>query len=123
MSNPLAPEWLDEPADLNALDDRVWPSNFVRQPTGECSIGGVSVRELAANFSTPLFVIDEDDFRERATAVKEALERAAESIGTTAKVYYASKAFLSVRSASVCMATTNRPEKSLEQSRPAWAQS
>ncbi len=100
MSNPLAPEWLDEPADLNALDDRVWPSNFVRQPTGECSIGGVSVRDLAANFSTPLFVIDEDDFRERATAVKEALERAAVSIGTTAKVYYASKAFLSVEIAS-----------------------
>jgi diaminopimelate decarboxylase len=100
MSNPLAPEWLDEPTDLNALDDRVWPSNFVRQPTGECSVGGVSVRDLAANFSTPVFVIDEDDFRERATAVKEALERAAESIGTTAKVYYASKAFLSVEIAS-----------------------
>ena len=100
MSNPLAPEWLDEPADLNALDNRVWPSNFVRQPTGECSIGGVPVRDLAANFSTPLFVIDEDDFRERASAVKEALERAAESIGTTAKVYYASKAFLSVEIAS-----------------------
>jgi diaminopimelate decarboxylase len=100
MSNPLAPEWLDEPADLNALDDRVWPSNFVRQPTGECSVAGVSVRDLAANFSTPLFVIDEDDFRERASAVKAALERAAESIGTTAKVYYASKAFLSVEIAS-----------------------
>jgi diaminopimelate decarboxylase len=100
MANPLAPEWLEEPADLNALDDRVWPSNFVRLPTGECSIGGVSVRDLAANFSTPLFVIDEDDFRERATAVKNALERAAESIGTTAKVYYASKAFLSVEIAS-----------------------
>ncbi|MEN9342740.1 MAG: hypothetical protein RIR24_327 [Actinomycetota bacterium] len=100
MANPLAPEWLEEPADLNGLDDRVWPTNFVRLPTGECSIGGVSVRELAANFSTPLFVIDEDDFRQRATSVKNALERAAESIGTTAKVYYASKAFLSVEIAS-----------------------
>lgn len=96
MKNPLAPDWLDEPADLNSLDGRVWPLNFSRQATGECSIGGVSVRALAAEFGTPLYVIDEDDFRQRATSVKNALESAAESIGTTAKVYYASKAFMSV---------------------------
>jgi diaminopimelate decarboxylase len=68
----------------------------VRQPSGECSIAGVSVRELAAQFGTPLYVIDEADFRHRAIEVKSALESAAESIGTTAKVYYASKAFMSV---------------------------
>ena len=96
MTNPLAPEWLAEPSDLNALDGRVWPTNFVRQPSGECSIAGVSVRELAAQFGTPLYVIDEADFRHRAIEVKSALESAAESIGTTAKVYYASKAFMSV---------------------------
>jgi len=96
VTNPLAPEWLAEPSDLNALDGRVWPTNFVRQPSGECSIAGVSVRELAAQFGTPLYVIDEADFRHRAIEVKSALESAAESIGTTAKVYYASKAFMSV---------------------------
>ena len=96
MNNPLAPEWLEEPTDLNALDGRVWPHNFARQPNGECSIAGVSVRSLAAQFGTPLYVIDEDDFRRRATEVKAALESAADSIGTTAKVYYASKAFMSV---------------------------
>ncbi len=77
MTNPLAPEWLEEPSDVNALDGRVWPSNFVRQPSGECAIAGVSVRELAAEFGTPLYVIDEDDFRQRALFVKSALEDAA----------------------------------------------
>jgi diaminopimelate decarboxylase len=96
MTNPLAPEWLEVPTDLNSLDDRVWPSNFARQANGECTIAGVSVRDLAADFGTPLYVIDEDDFRQRATSVKQALEQAAASIGTTAKVYYASKAFMSV---------------------------
>jgi diaminopimelate decarboxylase len=100
MSNSLAPDWLEEPSDLNALDGRVWPSNFVRQASGECAIAGVSVRELAAQFGTPLYVIDEDDFRQRALSVKSALEDAAKSIGTTAKIYYASKAFMSVEIAS-----------------------
>jgi len=95
MNNPLAAEWLEEPADVNAIDNRVWPRHFVRQATGECAIAGVSVRELAAQFGTPLYVIDEDDFRARATAVKTALQGAAKSIGTSAKIYYASKAFLS----------------------------
>ena len=95
MSNPLAASWLEEPSDVNALDTRVWPRHFERQATGECSIAGVSVRELAAQFGTPLYVIDEDDFRARAVAVKNALQGVAKSIGTEAKVYYASKAFLS----------------------------
>ena len=100
MSNPLAPEWLDEPTDINGIDNRVWPRHFVRQATGEVTIADVSVRELAAQFGTPLYVIDEDDFRARATSVKNALQAAAKSIGTTAKVYYASKAFMSVEIAS-----------------------
>ncbi|MEN9955813.1 MAG: hypothetical protein RLY34_620, partial [Actinomycetota bacterium] len=30
MSNPLAPEWLDYPADLNAVDEKVWPRHVKR---------------------------------------------------------------------------------------------
>jgi diaminopimelate decarboxylase len=95
MPNPLAADWLEEPTDVNAIDTRVWPRHFVRQATGECFIAGVSVRELAAQFGTPLYLIDEDDFRARAVAVKSALQSVAQSIGTEAKVYYASKAFMS----------------------------
>jgi diaminopimelate decarboxylase len=95
MSNPLAPEWLDYPADLNAVDEKVWPRHVKRRATGELEVAGVAVTEIAAQFGTPLYVIDEDDFRARATAAKNALGDAAKKIGTDAKVYYASKAFLS----------------------------
>ncbi|MEY4067201.1 MAG: hypothetical protein RIQ44_413, partial [Actinomycetota bacterium] len=66
----------------------------MRNADGELVIGGVTVDELVNQFGTPLYVVDEHDFRVRATGVKKALTEAAERIGTTAKVYYASKAFL-----------------------------
>lgn len=95
MTNPLAPSWLEEPSDLNELATKVWPRHARRRDTGEFEIGGVSAGELAASFGTPLYVIDEDDFRARATSARKVLRDAAQRIGTDAKVYYASKAFLS----------------------------
>jgi diaminopimelate decarboxylase len=90
----IAPSWLKVPADLNALSPKVWPATAMRNTDGEFTIGGVTVDELANQFGTPLYVIDEHDFRARAASVQKALVSAAERIGTTAKVYYASKAFL-----------------------------
>ena len=59
---------------------------------GELAIAGVSASSLAKEFGTPLFVIDEADFTERASAWKVALEKNfGENAGT---VYYAGKAFL-----------------------------
>ena len=59
---------------------------------GELAIGGVSASSLAQEFGTPLFVIDESDFMERANAWKAALDKNfGENAGT---VYYAAKAFL-----------------------------
>jgi diaminopimelate decarboxylase len=95
MSNHLAPEWLQYPSDVNALDERVWPRHASRRATGEVEIAGVTVNDLATQFGTPLYVLDEDDFRARATAARSILGDAAKKIGTEAKVYYASKAFLS----------------------------
>jgi diaminopimelate decarboxylase len=95
MSNPLAPEWLDYPADVNAIAESVWPRHAKRRATGELEVAGVPVTEIANQYGTPIYVIDEDDFRARATAAKTALTDAAKKIGTQAKVYYASKAFLS----------------------------
>ncbi len=58
----------------------------------ELVIAGVSARALAKEFGTPLFVIDEPDFFERAVAWKSALEH---HFGVTAgTVYYAGKSFL-----------------------------
>ncbi|MFM6963182.1 MAG: diaminopimelate decarboxylase [Micrococcales bacterium] len=94
MHDELQPDWLNEPSDVNAIDENVWPRHMVRASSGEVEIAGVAARSLVAEFGTPLYVIDEDDFRARATGVKKIFETAAASIGTTAKVYYAGKVFL-----------------------------
>ena len=54
-------------------------------------LGGVDVRELAQEFGTPLFVLDEADVRWRARAFRDAYAEAGASW-----VFYAAKAFLSV---------------------------
>ena len=96
----ISPEWLKKPKDLNQVDAALWPANLHRSSHGEFEIGGIGVTDLGAQFGTPLYVIDQDDFFARATRVKRALSAAAESIGTTAKVYYAGKALLTTEVAS-----------------------
>ncbi len=56
------------------------------------TIGGVSAAELALEFGTPLFVIDEKDFFARATEWKSALSASFEE--QTGTVYYAAKSFI-----------------------------
>ncbi|WP_282202545.1 diaminopimelate decarboxylase [Kitasatospora fiedleri] len=76
------------PADLNALDPKVWSRTVARDAEGVATVGGVDVRTLAAEFGTPAYVMDEADFRARARAWRDAF-------GADADVYYAGKAFLS----------------------------
>lgn len=83
------------PGDPNALAPRVWPEGAHRDSDGRIVIGGVDVRTLAARFGTPLYVVDEAVARARAARARTAFEQAAASVGTTAVVYYAGKAFLS----------------------------
>lgn len=92
--NSLAPSWLIEPSDINEVDPNIWPSSFQRQPSGDVSIGGVSVTQLAAQFGTPLMVIDKNDFLSRAAAVRDAFSIACSKIGTSSKTYYAGKSLL-----------------------------
>ncbi len=94
MTNPLAPEWLDDSVDANALVPGIWADSVVRDGEGEITVGGVSVSALAHRFATPLYVVDENHTRDRALRVRKAFDAAAERIGTSAKVYYAGKAFL-----------------------------
>jgi diaminopimelate decarboxylase len=59
---------------------------------GHLTISGLSARELATEFGTPTFFIDEDHFRARATAWAQALQA---NFGASAgNVYYAAKAFI-----------------------------
>ncbi|SEC04710.1 diaminopimelate decarboxylase [Paramicrobacterium humi] len=93
--NPLAPPWLNEPDDANALAGGLWSRTATRTGDGEMAVGGVAASDLARDFGTPLYVIDEHDARSRAVEVREALQSAFARIGTHAHVYYAGKAFLS----------------------------
>jgi diaminopimelate decarboxylase len=81
---PAKPETADE---VMLLAPNVWPRNLIRGVGGEVSIAGVTVGELARQFGTPLFVIDEDDFRSRCREI-------AAAFGGGEHVHYASKAFL-----------------------------
>ncbi len=92
---PLVPEWLDVPQDANLLAADVWPESAARDESGELRIGGVGVAELRERFGTPLYVLDEDGVRARARRVRAAFDDAAARHGIQARVYYASKAFLS----------------------------
>ena len=91
-ANPLAPGWLSHPDDANAIDARVWPRG-ARRVDGEVTLAGVPVGELAREFGTPLYVLDETDALGRAAEVRDAF---ATAFPAGATVYYAGKAFLSI---------------------------
>ncbi|MEV5440247.1 diaminopimelate decarboxylase [Streptomyces sp. NPDC052682] len=76
------------PADLNALDPKVWAQTVTRDDQGVLTVGGIDVNRLAEEFGTPAYILDETDFRARARAWRTAF-------GQDADVYYAGKAFLS----------------------------
>ncbi|UYM05994.1 diaminopimelate decarboxylase [Solicola gregarius] len=79
------PAWLDQPDDPNALVPQLWPAT-VTKVDGVLTAGGVSVLDIAREYGTPTYVVDEQDFRDRARAFREAF------VGWD--VYYAGKAFL-----------------------------
>ena len=82
-----APPRPQTPADVLTLAPKVWPRNVVRGDDGVVRVAGVPVSELAGRYGTPLFVIDEDDFRGRCREM-------AEAFGDGRNVHYAAKAFL-----------------------------
>jgi len=95
-SNPLAPSWLAVPDDANALPEVVWSRNATRSGAGELEIAGVGATALAQRFGTPLYVVDEADVKSRAAGIRESFDREFARVGSSAKVYYAGKAFLSI---------------------------
>jgi diaminopimelate decarboxylase len=80
------PAWLRTPEDVNALVPQLWPRTATRTDAGDVAVGGVSVRDLAAEHGTPAYFLDEDDLRARCR------DFAAAFAG--ADVYYAGKSFL-----------------------------
>ncbi|MBY6679341.1 diaminopimelate decarboxylase [Rhodococcus sp. BP-316] len=87
QSGPGMPERPADSAALTDLHPKVFPRNAARGDDGVVTLASVPVTELAATYGTPLFVIDEDDFRSRCREM-------AEAFGAPERVHYASKAFL-----------------------------
>jgi diaminopimelate decarboxylase len=75
------------PADLGTLDPVIWPRGAHRVG-GVLTLAGMDVRDLAERFGTPVFVLDEEDFRGRCRDFRTAF-------GDAAGVSYAAKAFCS----------------------------
>ena len=65
-----------------------WSSN-AKFENGQLMVAGKSAIDLAREFGTPSFILDEADFKSRAMAFRDAMNSAFPS----ALVYYASKAF------------------------------
>ena len=72
----------------------IWPRNTSFK-NGEIHIAGIRAQELAKEFGTPAFIIDEDDFRSRVQDFRKALDS---TFGReSSDLIYAAKAFLSVQ--------------------------
>jgi diaminopimelate decarboxylase len=79
------PAWLQPPHDVNELVPALWAESVRRDATGALSIAGSDVRQLVGEFGSPLYVLDEADFRRRAATFRDAF--------AGYDVYYAAKAF------------------------------
>ncbi|MFB9371609.1 diaminopimelate decarboxylase [Kitasatospora albolonga] len=76
-----------DPADAPTPLGPPWPAGATASPSGDLSIGGVSLAEAADRFGTPLYVLDEAELRARCRDYRAAFPEA--------EVLYAAKAFLS----------------------------
>ena len=68
------------------LDAHIWPIGAGVAADGVLTLGGLRATDLAAEFGTPAYVLDEQDFRTRARRWRTAF--------SDADIYYAGKAFL-----------------------------
>ena len=84
--NSAGPQWLREPADLNDLDPALWSCTTKRNEAGVVETGGVDVLSAIEQLGSPIYLLDEQDFRARVRAFKQAFDGW--------NIYYAGKAFL-----------------------------
>lgn len=88
-----SPVWLPFPHDVNALMASLWSVNTTKV-NGVLTVAGHSVNDLAAQFGTPIYVLDRRDLEARATEFAHAFAREFARHGIEATGYYAGKAFL-----------------------------
>ena len=89
----VVPSWLRPPSNAYELLSQLWAASVHRNEDGALEVGGVDVQDLAREYGTPAYILDEADFRARAKTFRDSFRYAfAELSG--ADVYYAGKAFL-----------------------------
>ena len=54
--------WRSKPDDVNELVPALWSAG-VSKVNGVLTVAGLTAAEIAAEFGTPSYVVDEDDFR------------------------------------------------------------
>lgn len=81
-----APQRPDSVEVMHELHAAVWSRTVTRDASGCVTVAGRRVSDLVQAFGSPLYVLDEVDFRERAAAYRDAYDGC--------DVYYAAKAFL-----------------------------
>ena len=75
------------------LNKRIWPTTATFK-NAQLELGGCNTTDIVNRFGSPIFVLDESDFRERVSNWRNEFES---SFGSFAgAVYYAAKAFISV---------------------------
>ena len=89
----VVPSWLRPPSNAYELLPQLWAGSVHRNKDGALEVGGVDVRDLAREYGTPAYILDEADFRARAVTLRDAFRYAFADI-SGGDVYYAGKAFL-----------------------------
>lgn len=83
--------------DEHALLPQLWPPSVCRNKHGQIAIHGsagqLSVDDIAVRYGTPIFVLEEGEFRRRVREYRDAFRAAFASLGGC-DVYYAGKALL-----------------------------
>ncbi|WP_269858318.1 diaminopimelate decarboxylase [Streptomyces sp. RPT161] len=84
MTLTVVPDQAERPTARDELS--IWPASTRRAPRDELTVGGVALTEIAERFGTPVYVLDEDEVRDRCRAYRDAFP--------DADILYAAKAFL-----------------------------
>ena len=91
LAPPISLPVVPDAAAMARIDPRVWPATARRDATGALVVGGLSVLELAERHGTPALILDEADFRARASAFQSAYA----DRNVPGSVSFAGKAFMS----------------------------
>lgn len=78
-------------ADFMMIDPVLWPDHAWIPPDGQLQIAGCNIAQLAAQYGTPLYLLDEATIRTMASTLSGALAR---NYPAPAAVHYAGKALL-----------------------------